>query len=119
MLVPVGTVAAAPPGAAALVPPVDPNGLAPGLGRIGAPSAPAAEPVTVTGTVAPAEEDDEGNVLTVQIETPDGPYRVQPTGKGAELRSQIGLVVSARGRISVDEAGGRQIEVLEYTLVED
>jgi hypothetical protein len=83
------------------------------------PSAPAAEPVAITGTIAPAEEDDEGNVLSVQIETPDGPYRVQPTGKGAELRSQIGLSVTARGRISVDEAGGRRIEVLEYTLIED
>jgi hypothetical protein len=89
------------------------------LGALGgAAAAAAAEPVEVTGTVAPAEEDDEGNVLSVQIETPDGPYRVLPTGKGAELRTQIGLRVSARGRVSVDEAGGRRIEVLDYSLLE-
>lgn len=89
------------------------------LAAAGATPSVAAEPVTLTGTVAPAEEDDEGNVLSVQIETPEGPYRVRDAGKGAELRQQLGLKVTVRGRVEIDAAGQRQIEVLEYTLQED
>lgn len=88
------------------------------LGPIAVP-APAADPVAITGLVAPAEEDDEGNVLSVQVETPGGPYRVRDVGKGAELRQQLGLTVKVRGHVSVDEAGTRRIEVVEYQIADE
>jgi hypothetical protein len=95
--------------------------LAGGALRLGLAAAPAlaADPVSITGVVAPAEEDDEGNVLSVQIETPGGPYRVREVGKGAELRQQLGITVTAQGHVSVDEAGARRIEVVEYQIAEE
>jgi hypothetical protein len=88
------------------------------LGPIAAPAR-AADPVPITGVVAPAEEDDEGNVLSVQVEAPGGPYRVQDVGKGAELRQQLGLTVTVRGHVSVDDVGTRRIEVVEYQIADE
>lgn len=69
----------------------------------------------ITGTVIPAEWDDDDNVTGVAIETEEGEqYQVEPNGKGEELLAFSGYEIEATGSVRERRDGAMIITVREY-----
>ena len=73
-----------------------------------------AEVVTVTGMVHEYESDDEGNILSVYLETEEEYLTVVARGKGLALNQMVGMRVQVTGVITEVDEEFRQIEVHRY-----
>ena len=73
------------------------------------------EIVTITGEIVLSEPDAEGDVI-VTIVTETDTYVISEDSKAADISSQSGKKVTAKGAIKVTEVGS-EIAVQEYVLV--
>jgi len=89
---------------------------------VGPGTAVAEETVTISGEIEAADYDDDGEVTQVSIYDSEwGSVLVLKGGKGNELLSHVGAVVSAAGELSeLDDDSGYSyaIEVTSYTIDE-
>jgi hypothetical protein len=85
-------------------------------------TAAAEETVTISGEIEAADYDDDGEVNQVAVfDSEWGSVLVLKSGKGNELLSLVGVIVSATGELSeLDDDSGYSyaIEVTSYTIDE-
>ena len=80
---------------------------------------PAAEKVTITGTVYEDAWDSNDNPTAVVIEAADGEeYKVSDVGKGKELLKLDGKEVKATGVVVEDSEGWKTITIMAYEVIE-
>jgi hypothetical protein len=87
------------------------------LALLGSMTAVADDEVTLIGTVVESDWDDDGNVIEIELETDDGSYTIEISGKGQELLAHIDEQVEVVGTQYEDDDGFQYLKVSSYTLI--
>ena len=80
-------------------------------------TASAADKISITGTIMAVGLDNNDKVLSVHIETKDGPYIVHEKTMALQLAKFIGQGIVAVGSIGEDTTGNRTIKVKTFSIV--
>jgi len=79
----------------------------------------AQETVTLTGTIRQLDSDEDGNPISVFLETEEGDYTISVKGKGVSLLAHVDDRVHVTGVLSTDEDGDEVLLVTSFYLVGD
>ena len=79
----------------------------------------ATEQTVLTGIIRGLEEDEDGNAVSVYLESDDEIVYIAPQGKGVELNNHVGKRVEIQGVLSKDSDGDSLITITSYKLLSD
>ena len=77
------------------------------------------EKVTVTGTIYEYEADDDGNILSVYLDTEDETFFISNAGKGRELHKLVNKKVRLSGDLVTSTEEYPTITVTEYQVINE
>ena len=74
--------------------------------------------VTIRGQVRALSLDENERLISVAIESPDGPFAVIPDAKGRKLYKLLGKEIKVKGVIGEDKFGRRAIRIRTFELID-